>query len=208
MRSAGATSCEGSRIRTPGRMRRGRPASRTPSHGGSECVGAVGLTDVAAATLVGVATCAYLGLLWPHCQIALDEGTTHPALMSGNVIPRGRHATTVLRGTLRALGFTMLEGVGSEQAIDRYFRNRTDGLRPGTGAHVVGAIVGGGRIGCRRRSSTASVLRRSERLEDERGRLTMSQGIRMVVAKHCVARVARAYTADPRSEDQRYMHAR
>ena len=42
---------------------------------------------------------------------------------------------------LRALGFTPLEDVGPDQAIERYFSRRTDGLRPGGGAHVVRAIL-------------------------------------------------------------------
>jgi len=42
---------------------------------------------------------------------------------------------------LRALGFTVLEDVGADQAIERYFAGRTDGLRPGGGAHIVRAIV-------------------------------------------------------------------
>lgn len=45
-------------------------------------------------------------------------------------------------GELRALGFTVLEDVAPDRAIDRYFSSRTDGLRPGSGGHVVRAIVG------------------------------------------------------------------
>src|SRR5262249_1938266 len=43
---------------------------------------------------------------------------------------------------LRALGFTVPHDVARDRAIDRYFSGRTDGLRPGSGAHVVRAIVG------------------------------------------------------------------
>jgi methyltransferase (TIGR00027 family) len=43
---------------------------------------------------------------------------------------------------LRALGFTVREDVGPDQAIERYFRTRDDGLRPGTGAHLVHATIG------------------------------------------------------------------
>ncbi|HLY37077.1 MAG TPA: class I SAM-dependent methyltransferase [Candidatus Binatia bacterium] len=44
--------------------------------------------------------------------------------------------------TLCALGLTVREDVGPDQAIDRYFRMRDDGLRPGTGARLVRATIG------------------------------------------------------------------
>ena len=43
---------------------------------------------------------------------------------------------------LRALRFTVREDLGPDQAIDRYFRTRDDGLRPGSGAHLVHATIG------------------------------------------------------------------
>jgi len=45
-----------------------------------------------------------------------------------------------LVGELRRLGFSDIEDFGPEQAFERYFRGRSDGLRPGSAAHLVKAL--------------------------------------------------------------------
>ena len=44
-----------------------------------------------------------------------------------------------LTSEIRQLGFTHVEDLGPEEANDRYFKDRTDGLRVGRGAHLMKA---------------------------------------------------------------------
>ena len=47
-----------------------------------------------------------------------------------------------LKEKLSAMGFGSLEDLGPEETNARYFRDRTDGLRVGSLAHLTSAIVG------------------------------------------------------------------
>ena len=71
---------------------------------------------------------------------AAPEHAAHEAWESGWRQTRGPEKRVLQ--AIDAQGFARIEDVGPSESIGRYFRERSDGLRPGRSGHLVRASTG------------------------------------------------------------------